>query len=123
MKKKYKNDVILIAALLIIAVVAFVLVSLMTSNKGTEVVVKVDGKQLHALSLKKDTRLEIICDAGKNTLIIENECVYVTDSDCPDRLCENMGPISKPGQTIVCLPHKLVIEIKGEQTQLDGVAQ
>ncbi len=33
------------------------------------------------------------------------------EADCPDKVCVGMRRISKSGETIVCLPHKLVIAI------------
>ena len=50
-------------------------------------------------------------DAG-NTVVIEDETIAITDADCPDHLCVSMGKASRPGDTLVCLPHKLVIEVK-----------
>ena len=35
----------------------------------------------------------------------------MTDADCPDKYCIQMGKATHTGDTIVCLPHKLVIEI------------
>ena len=34
-------------------------------------------------------------------------------ADCPDKVCMNPSHIEKPGQSLVCLPHKVMIEIKG----------
>ena len=47
------------------------------------------------------------------------------DADCPDRLCVKQGRIKKVGESIVCLPHKVVIEIVGEKEEagVDAVTQ
>ena len=37
-------------------------------------------------------------------------------SDCDDHICEHMKAISRPGENIICLPHRLVITIVGEYT-------
>jgi hypothetical protein len=48
----------------------------------------------------------------------------MAEADCPDGLCVKQHKIDKTGQTIVCLPHRVVIEIEGGQTnELDGVVQ
>ena len=39
------------------------------------------------------------------------------DADCPDKLCEKTGKISKNGETIVRLPHRVVVEIQGGEAQ------
>ncbi len=48
------------------------------------------------------------------TVHIENGKVWVTDADCADKVCERTGVISRGGQSIVCLPHGVVIRIGGE---------
>ena len=53
---------------------------------------------------------------------------HVTDADCPDQVCIRMGKISKTGENIVCLPHKLVVQLEGdsaadEQDELDVIIQ
>ena len=42
------------------------------------------------------------------------------DADCPDKVCVKTGKIKKPGQTIVCLPHRTVIEITGDNADIDA---
>ena len=51
---------------------------------------------------------------GYNLIEIGDEKVRVIEADCPDKLDVKQGYISKPGETIVCLPNRLIIEIKGE---------
>lgn len=48
------------------------------------------------------------------TVHIENGKVWVTDADCADKICERTGVISRGGQSIVCLPHGVVVRIGGE---------
>jgi hypothetical protein len=67
-------------------------------------------------------------DAGGNRyniMTITDSGVYIREANCPDQICVNWGNISKPGQTIVCLPHKVVISITGDQEgelPLDDIA-
>ena len=35
------------------------------------------------------------------------------DADCPDHICEMMGELSGDGLPIICMPHRLIIEIEG----------
>ena len=46
-------------------------------------------------------------------------------ADCPDQICKNHKPIRKSGETIVCLPHKAVIEISSEEdeSEMDGITR
>ena len=107
-----KADLILI--LLILAGCAVFLFFQHRSGRGTMVRISVDNEVAAELPLNKNTVYTIANDYGTNTLRIENRQAYVTDADCPDRICEQMGPVSRPGETIVCLPHRLIIEVTNE---------
>lgn len=47
-----------------------------------------------------------------NTIEVKNEAIRIAGATCSDQVCVRTGFISKPGETIICLPHKLLIEIK-----------
>lgn len=49
---------------------------------------------------------------GTNTVRVIDQTIQVIDADCKDHICVQEGTISKSGETIVCLPHKLLIEVK-----------
>ncbi len=40
-------------------------------------------------------------------------------ADCPDKLCVKQGKISKSGESIICLPHKVVVKISAEERESD----
>ncbi|KAI4447103.1 hypothetical protein C823_001622 [Eubacterium plexicaudatum ASF492] len=45
-------------------------------------------------------------------------------ADCPDQLCVHQKAISGQGETIVCLPNKIVVEIaEGEDADLDAISR
>ena len=50
-------------------------------------------------------------EGNVNTVVIRGGRASVVDANCPDKLCEGMGSVSKAGETIVCLPHKLVVTV------------
>lgn len=54
---------------------------------------------------------------GYNEIEISNGSVRILDADCPDKICIKDGAIREPGQILVCLPNKVVVEITGEKTQ------
>ena len=80
-------------------------------EKGTMIRIYSDNELLTELPLDRDDNFTLSTDLGTNTIVIENGQAYVTDADCPDKICEQMGQISKPGETIICLPHKLIVEV------------
>ena len=124
--KKTKNDIILVVVILLIAASGLLIVNL-TRQEGSMVVVKIDGVETQRYSLYEDRTVEIITgenDEFSNTLVIENGKAYVSQADCPDKICCNHRAVSFSGETIVCLPHKIVIEITADSAvqDLDAVA-
>ena len=119
--KKKKRDIIFIGVLLVVALIAFFVVDKFIKKEGNKVVIKVDGEIVKIVNLT-DTNNIIVngYDGGTNTVVIENGTVYMTEADCPDKICVNTGKISKIGETIVCLPHRVVVEIQGEVSQSDS---
>ena len=60
--------------------------------------------------------------SGTNTVQVEKGRICISEADCPDQICVNQGWISNGTVPIVCLPHKLIIEIVGTGGDLDGGA-
>ncbi len=115
-----KNDIFLIGGFLIIFV-AITLFLAATNKGGNQVVVSVDGVEAYSFPLDEDLEFEITgYEGGTNYLVIENGEAYLKDASCPDRLCVHMGGISKAGQSIICLPNRVVVEIKGESNNGDS---
>lgn len=107
-KKRLLADILLVAGVLAAALVVFLLVP---RGGGSTVVVTVDGEHYASLPLGEDAELLIESEGGTNLLIISGGRASVTEADCPNRVCVETGAISSEGQLIVCLPHKVVIEI------------
>jgi hypothetical protein len=114
MKIFKKTDLYLIGGLLL----GFLLILLVISfvkKPGNYVTVSVDGVVKESFPLSEDAEVTIEgYDGGVNTLIIKDGKAYVADSSCPDHLCEKMGQISSTGQSVICLPNRVVIEITGD---------
>ena len=104
-----KSDVILIVSIFLICVV---LVALTFTNKAADKVkVTVNGKEYATYNIYKEAEHTIKTENGVNVLVIKNGTAYFKDSDCPDKTCENMGKIKKAGDSIVCLPHRVIAEV------------
>ena len=113
-KRKIRNDLILIGSL--IALLALIgLMFWLLRGEGDTVVVEVDGKVVGTYALDVDRTVEIRTgDGGKelNLLVIKDGKAYVETATCPDGICATHRPISRQGESIVCLPHKVVITVK-----------
>lgn len=72
--------------------------------------ISVDGKIFGELSLSEDGELSL----PGCILKVRDGKAFVENSDCPDKVCEKTGKISKNGETIVCIPNRISIDISGE---------
>lgn len=146
-----RNDILLGAGLLFIALCLWCVIFFVQKNRGQDgltVVVTVDGEEYcsellwgenaggnigknlgdsdraeeYNSQLQQSKRKEIDID-GHNKIVIANGEVWMEEADCPDKLCISQGKISRSGQTIICLPNKVMVTIKGGKSEYDGVAQ
>jgi len=124
-QKTKKNDMILIGVILVLALLAYVGMTLFQSanTHDAEAVVLIDGVEYGSFSLDTDMveRIEL-SDGAFNVLEIKDGKADVTDASCPDSICVNHRPVSRQKQSITCLPNKLVVEIRnGEASDVDAV--
>ncbi len=117
--KKYKVDIIIVSALLLLSL-SLVLILSLTGEAGSYAEVKIDGETVAKYSLYTDG--EYILGGGTNTLIIKNGSAYMVNSKCPDHTCEKTGKIKMVGERIVCLPNKISVIIKGNDGGIDIVS-
>lgn len=82
--------------------------------------VRVDGEIYGEYPLNSNKVIELGTERGNNKIIINDSTVWMEDADCPDKVCVKTGKIKNPGQTIVCLPHRTVIEITGDNADIDA---
>lgn len=111
-EKEYKfgvRDFIVTAIIFVLGGLLFILMR-SKGQDGTEVVVSVDGRVVAAYSLDTDGEYEL--NSGSNILLIQNGKASITTASCPDKLCVKMKSISQLGQSIICLPNKLVVTVK-----------
>ena len=60
---------------------------------------------------------------GQNVLQIKDGYASIIEADCPDKLCQKQKKIRYNGETLVCLPHKVIVSvISYEETEIDGIA-
>lgn len=120
-----KPDLLLIGLLLVIGIVSFFAVRVFTQKDGTIVRILLDGDTYGTYRLEEDQRIPIEIDGTvTNTLEIAEGKADMAEADCPDQLCVHQHAINRQGETIVCLPHKIVVEIEGAQaSELDSVSR
>lgn len=121
--KLNKNDILLIIVVIFLSVCALIGYRLFYHQSGSFVQVTVDGKVYKELPLDKDNVIIIEGKGGTNKLSIHNGYADMTDADCPDKLCVKQKKIHYNGESLICLPHKVVVTvISDKENQLDGIA-
>lgn len=124
-QKTKKNDILLIGVILVLALAAYVGVSIFqdATTYNAEALVLIDGEEYGRFPLDTDVveRIELP-DGSYNVLVIEEGKADVTEASCPDGICVNHRAVSRQKQSITCLPNKLVVEIRnGEESDVDAI--
>lgn len=118
-----KGDKILVFLLIVASIASFWFIREANKNISNRYIsIQVDGKEIKTIPFNEDTigTTEVIqTEYGRNVIAIGDQTVRAIEADCPDKLDVLQGEIRRPGQLIVCLPNRLVIEIRGTGTN-DG---
>ena len=124
-KRFGKTDLLVIGLLLVIGVSGFLAVRLLVNQDGAVVRISIDGDVYGTYHLSQEQTIPIVSDgAVTNTVQISQKAAKMAEADCPDQLCVHQRAIARQGETIVCLPNRIVVEIAGEQaSDLDAVSQ
>ncbi len=122
--KLSRNDLILTAVIVLLGLACFFIFNRVSKITGSTAVISIDGKEYKRVSLDRDDSFTIETDYGINTVVIKNGEIFVESADCPDGICVRHSHINKLHENIVCLPHRLVIEIiEGNRGDIDAVAE
>ena len=104
-----KLDIYLILGVLVAAGFFYVLFS--QGHRQTDTVtVYVKGAYYKSYSLKEEQTITIKTDRGSNVLEIKDHTVRMKEADCPDRYCVRHGVLKDGTDSIVCLPHQVVVQ-------------
>lgn len=117
--KAHKWELVMIAAMLLLSLTLVLVISL-TKEEGAVAVVEIDGDEVATYSL--DTDGEYVLNGGTNVLVIEDGCAYLSYAECPDHTCVRTGKIRYVGESIVCLPNRLSVTVRGEGEGVDLVS-
>lgn len=101
--KKY--DYIIIVVVTFMAALLFLI---FPSEKGRVVKVSENNQTVYEGSLYTDKTVEL----KNNLLVIENGSVYMKNANCKNGICVHTGKISKKGESIICLPNRVIAKIE-----------
>ena len=117
-----KTDLIIVFILVLIAVAGFFAFRFLDRGKGKTVRVSIDGELFGEYGLYdtengEEQIIEIPGKRGTCILTIKDGKADMTYAECPNQICVNHAAISKAGETIVCLPNRVVAEIGGAEDE------
>ena len=118
-------DLLVAAAIVALAVLCGLRFWLPQGQEGTlTAVVTIDGQEVDRFALSQGEGFAprtysnngytlVVSPAGEDPALSAPDGLCVSESDCPNQDCVRSGVISKSGQSIVCLPARIVIELRG----------
>lgn len=104
-----KWDFVIISVCLLASLLFF---ALKPRETGEEAIIRVDGKEYKTVDINSTDIDEITVNGV--TVVYGGGEIYIKDSSCRDRICVNAGHISKKGQSSVCAPNRVSVEIKSD---------
>ena len=108
-----KGDIIVIVGLIFLSFgLNFAINKITTGYEGDLLVVEQDGKVIKKLPMDEDIEYRVDYGGHYNIIVIKDGKAYVKEADCQDQICTHMHPIEKEGQTIICLPNRLFLELE-----------
>ena len=107
--KRLICDIVFIAVIIAVGLSALFILQA-TGVSGKEVLVTVNGEEVGCYPLAVDGTFEI--NGGSNILVIQGGAAYIDYADCPDGTCKLVGKISLEGERIICLPNRVIVEIR-----------
>ena len=118
-----KTDKMIFWGTLIFSLMLLLFLNVFISHQGDDtIVIEQNGKEYASYqksALLTEETIEIQTEYGYHSLTLSSHGALVTETDCKDKQC--VGEISKGGEMLICLPHRLVIKICGKE-EVDGVA-
>lgn len=122
-----KADIVIVCLLIIISILPlFAFAAESFENMDRYAVIYVNGQKYKEIKLGEGLSYEIETDhgTGHNLILINGYDITMKEADCFDQICVKQGTIFKIGQSIVCLPNRVFIEITGkEPPEIDDISR
>lgn len=116
-----KNDLLLAAVVALSACLILIFQYCGRESGEQYIEITVGGEPYGTFSLKEDRIIRI---NKTNRLVIRDGSAEMEWADCPDQICVDHSPVKYGGESIICLPNKVVVSVvSSEENGLDGIAQ
>ena len=114
-KKTLRNDIILIASLLLVAVISLIFVFSSRQSDKTIANVYVQNEAVLSIDLSKKEEKDYVIKGAKGELTIHTKdgAIAVIKASCPHQDCVNMGYVKTSNKPIICAYNQTYIVIEG----------
>ena len=121
-----KTDYLLLTAIFLMALAGYLFFHTGDTKGAKLLIIQQDNKIVERIDLSKakaETMVAIPVPDGTLTVMYDKNKAWVKSSPCPEKLCIHQGKISKAGQTIACLPEKVLLTITtpGKEAEQDAI--
>lgn len=118
-------NAIVALAIAVVAVASLVALRMHGSSEKPGLARVTDGDgNVYEMPLGDDATKIVTTELGTNVVEVRDGRVRVREADCPNRDCVNQGWIDSSSQQIVCLPHRLYVEVvDGQGSGVDVVGR
>ena len=117
-----KADYLLIIVMLIAAALGYGIFAMQGNSSNKILIIKHDNAIVERIPLKgitAETKLAINVQDGTLIVRYDKNGAWVEESPCPDKICIHQGKITKPGETVACVPEKVLLTIEEPQKEAE----
>lgn len=116
-----KKEIIILAIVVAVLAVVLLIMNVIGGQGARRLVITIDGEEYQTIALTDQTNMHFTVETpyGNNEVVITNGVVDVVSADCHNQVCVDTKPASKVFDKIVCLPHKLILEIVSDNGGTD----
>ncbi len=103
--------------LVVLIVLLFCVCPLILRGKSSPeyVSISLNGNTILNLDMHTDTLVTVVGECGLFAVRIKNCAASIESSKCPEQICVHAHPISRTGESIICVPNRIIITIQGRQ--------
>lgn len=118
------GDIVIVIILLLLSFLPFLIFYMNNASNDAEnniATISVDGEVIETFTLADDGETEVYEYADEhgheNKIVRTGNEITISYANCVDQLCVRQGSVSKVGETLVCLPHKLIVEVSNDNPE------
>jgi hypothetical protein len=115
------GDYILISCVIVFIISSFVFIHIVDSSEKVAIII-VNNIEMYRISPFEDRNIIVNGTIDKSHIQVKNAQISIIEAPCRHKICIKMGKISKAGETLICVPNRIVIQILGNNSNsLDGI--